>query len=122
MQILQHRLETFREDPLSNRTVESYREHAKTGTGTAVEAIKLNTFFNGLLHFYVCQPGLPRCLGHNIFEGVASYDVALYKKHYVTVDKQFTCHEVNQRINQFSYFGSDANDKPIELAPGGDKL
>lgn len=40
----------------------------------------------------------------------------------MTVDKQFTYQELNRRISQFSYFGSDANDKPVEVAPGGDKL
>lgn len=118
--------ETLREDPLSkgtNRTVESYREHVeRDGASSAVEGIKLNSLFNSLRHFHVCQAGLPPCLGHDIFEGVASYDVALYIKHLVTVDKQFTYQELNQRVIQFTYFHSDANGKPVEVAPGRDKL
>lgn len=42
-----------------------------------VEGVKFQSVFNSLKYFTVCQPGLPPCLGHDIFEGVLSYDVAL---------------------------------------------
>ncbi len=55
------------------------------------------------MYFHVCQPGLPPCLGHDIFEGVASYDLALYIDCLVTVEKLFTYQELNRRINNFTY-------------------
>lgn len=78
--------------------------------------------FNELTYFHVCQPGLPPCLGHDLFEGIVSSDLALYIKHLVRVDKQFTYLELNQRINQFHYLGNDANDKPCDINPESDKL
>lgn len=45
--------------------------------GQSNKGIKVNSVFNALKSFHVCQPGLPPCLGHDIFEGVSSYDVAL---------------------------------------------
>ena len=40
--------------------------------------IKFNSVFNSLQYFHVCNPGLPPCLGHDLFEGVVSFDLALY--------------------------------------------
>ncbi len=56
-----------------------------------------------LMYFHVCQPGLPPCLGHDIFEGVASYDLALNIDCLVTVEKLFTYQELNRQINHFKY-------------------
>ena len=64
------------------RTPESYDSavvQAEDGQGS--RGIKVNSVFNALKSFHVCQPGLPPCLGHDIFEGVLSYDVALYLKY-----------------------------------------
>lgn len=47
---------------------------------TEVQGIKFRSVFNTLQNFNVCSPGMPPCLGHDIFEGVLSYDVALYLK------------------------------------------
>lgn len=45
-----------------------------SGDGEDDRGIKVNSVFNALKSF------LPLCLGHDIFEGVLSYDVALYLK------------------------------------------
>ncbi|XP_053090764.1 uncharacterized protein LOC128318517 [Pangasianodon hypophthalmus] len=42
-----------------------------------VRGIKVNSIFNALESFHVSQPGLPPCLGHDLFEGVLSYDLTL---------------------------------------------
>ena len=72
-------------------------------------------------YFSVCLPGLPPCLGHDIFEGVLSYDVALYLKHFVK-KKWFTHSILNPQIRQFKYYGSDAFTKPCEFSPQGLRL
>lgn len=84
--------------------------------------LKFDSLFNELSHYHVCQPGLPPCIGHDLFEGIVSYDLALCIKHLVKVEKQFTCVELNRRVNQFRYLGNDAHDKPSEINPGSDKL
>ncbi len=107
--------ETFKKDPLfkvSKRTVQSYKDLVQSqtsdATSNATGGVKFDSVFNGLRYFHVCQPGLPPCLGHDIFEGVASYDLALYINRLVTVEKLFTYQELNRRINHLTYLGNDA--------------
>lgn len=70
------------------------------------------SLFNTLTYFHVT--GLPPCIGHDLFEGIVSFDLALYINHLVKVDKQ-----LNRRKSQFKYLGKDANDKPCEVNPEG---
>lgn len=69
------------------RTIENYNsavERIQTeDTQDVVEGVKFKSVFNSLKYFNVCQPGLPPCLGHDIFEGILSYDLALYLKYFI---------------------------------------
>lgn len=117
----------FERDPLSrgtNRTTKSYRDHVQStdGGSTVSGGVKFDSVFNDLTHFHVCQPGLPPCLGHDLFEGMVSSDLALYIKHLVRVVKQFTYLELNRQTSHFHYLGSDAHDKPCDVSPDNDKL
>jgi len=119
--------EAFHADPLiqgTKRTVQSYSGHVQSSEGqtTSSGGVKFDSVFNTLKYFHVCQPGLPPCLGHDLFEGIVSSDLALYINHLVKVDKMFNYLELNQRINQFKYLGRDANDKPCEVNPEAEKL
>ena len=63
------------------RTAELYKSHLddlKTSDTNSVCGIKSDSPFNQLAHFHVCQPGLPPCLGHDLFEGIVSYDLSLF--------------------------------------------
>lgn len=84
---------------VSKRTVQSYKDLVQSqtsdATSNATGGVKFDSVFYGLHYFHVCQPGLPPCLGHDIFEGVASYDLALYINHLITVEKLFTYQELN---------------------------
>jgi hypothetical protein len=84
--------------------------------------IKFSLVFNKLKHYHVCKPGLPTCLGHDLFEGVAARDVALIIKHFVKVEKYLTYQQMNRLLTQFMYAGSDAKNKPCELKDGADKI
>lgn len=86
------------------------------------EGVKFDSVFNSLHHFHVCQPGLPPCLGHDIFEGILAYDVALYLKYFVKQKKWFTYSTLNRRIYQFKYCLSDASTKPCRVKPLAKKL
>lgn len=87
-----------------------------------VRGIKVNSIFNALESFHVSQPGLPPCLGHDIFEGVLSYDLTLYLKNIIKKKKWFTYSLLNRRIKQFKYKGSEALTKPCAVNPDGAKL
>lgn len=106
------------------RTVQSYKSHVQdldTAVAGSVFGIKGDSPFNKLAHFHVCQPGLPPCLGHDLFEGVVSYDLALFVGRLVE-EEHFTYLQLNRCKNQFKYKGNDANDKPGELSPGSERL
>ena len=87
-----------------------------------VNGIEFNSMFNGLKYYQVCAPGLPPCLGHDIFGGVGDYDVAMILKHPINVKGWFTYAELNQRINMFNYAGADASSKPCQVNVAGNKL
>ncbi|KAK3517984.1 hypothetical protein QTP70_029095, partial [Hemibagrus guttatus] len=65
--------EEFDVDPLiqgNKRTVQSYSDHvqASDGQSSSSGGVKFDSLFNTLTYFHVCQPGLPPCLGHDLFE------------------------------------------------------
>lgn len=115
----------FVADPLAegpSRTVQSYKGNVQADDLDQKKGVKFDSLFNELSHYHVCQPGLPPCIGHDLFEGVVSYDSTPCIKHLVRVEKQFTYVELNRTENQFKYLGNDAHDKPSEINPGCDKL
>lgn len=116
--VLCHRQRVFETDPTKSgpkRTTESYKN--------SVAQVALNQEIPSRIKFdSVCQPGLPPCLGHDRFEGVVSLDLAMYIKHLVAVGKHFIYGQLNRTISQFTYLGSDANNKPCEVKTDGEKL
>lgn len=107
------------------RTIESYSsavDRLETEQTPDVEGVKFKSVFNSLKYFNVCQPGLPPCLGHDLFEGVLSYDVALYLEYFIKTKAWFTYSTLNRRIKQFKYCASDASTKPCEVKPKATKL
>ena len=50
---------------------------------TPYEGIKFESIFNQLQFFHVCNPGLPPCLGHDLFEGVVAYDLPVFMKYFI---------------------------------------
>ncbi|KAF7640984.1 hypothetical protein LDENG_00001670 [Lucifuga dentata] len=87
-----------------------------------IKGIKVNSIFNALKSFHVCQPGLPPCVGHDTFEGVLSYDVALSLKYFIKKKKWLTYSLLNRLIQQFKYKGSDVLTKPCAVNPELSKL
>lgn len=79
------------------------------------KGIKVNSVFNALKSFPVCQPGLPPRLGHDIFEVILSNDLVLYLKYFIKKKKWFTYKLLNRRITHFNYKGSDALTKPCTV-------
>ena len=93
------------------RTAENDRscvEKLSMGSEKIVDGVKVDSVFNSLEHFHVCQPGLPPCLGQDLFEGIVSLDLQLYLKHLVSIGQHFTFVQLNRRISQLKFKGSDA--------------
>lgn len=59
------------------------------------------TVFNTLKFSHVCQAGLPPCLGHDLFEGVVAYDLAIYLRYFIKV-KHWLTYSVKQ-VNHTVY-------------------
>ncbi len=119
--------DTFQKKPEKvgpKRTIENYRKSVEqlSGDQPMVNGIKFDSVFNNLKHFHVCSPGLPHCLGHDLFEGVVLYDLAMYISHLVNVEKHFTYVQLNRSISQFTYPGSDLNKRPCEVRKDGRNL
>ncbi|XP_065683520.1 uncharacterized protein LOC124813803 [Hydra vulgaris] len=81
--------------------------------GNNFEGIKFQSPFNDLCGFHVTT-GLPPCLAHDIFEGVASRDMYLFVKYFVS-KRWFSFNNINRKINMQKYFEGDALDKPCEV-------
>lgn len=71
--------------------------------------------FNILESFHVCEPGLPPCLAHDLFEGVVSYDLHMFLMFFIKTKKWFTIELLNKRIIDFKYKGKDVLDKPVKI-------
>lgn len=118
---------TFQNSPLlcgNTRTEQSYQNHLQelgTSGRNSECGIKSDSPFNQLSFFHVCQPWLPPCLGHDLFEGIVSSDLALFIG-YLVKDKHFSYLHLNRCIDQFKYQVNDAHDKPADVSPGSNKL
>lgn len=113
-----HTYKIYKKKSQRLRTVESYDKCVrKIQQGKKiVQGITSKCLFNELMSFHACAPGLPPCLGHDIFEGIAPYDLLLFIKYFVK-QKWFTWDQLNGRIDTFQYSTQDKKDKPIEIDP-----
>lgn len=117
----------FEKTPLKlgpKRTITGHKESVQQLSTTdqdMVQGVKFDSPFNSLKYFHVCT-GLPPCLGHDLFEGVVSNDLALYISHLVKQEKHFTYAQLNRSITQFKYSGNDSLSKPCEVKECGKKL
>ena len=108
----------FRVAPL--RTPDSYRAALQKRFQTkekTYQGIKLDSIFNELRHFHVCDPGQPPCLGHDLFiGGVVDCDLAAMIK--LMVEKGWFSYDLlNRRIREFTCEGSDVPNKPPPTVP-----
>lgn len=102
--------ETFHHSPYvigDIRKAENYNTAAASGT----KGVKTASVFNGLQNFHVCQPDLPPCLGHDLFEGVVAQDLAIFILYFVR-NNRFTYAMLNHKIEKMKFLGSDALSKP----------
>ena len=70
---------------------------------------------NQIPGFHVCQNGLPSCLAHDIFEGVADIILAKILEHFIEEKKWFSLQTLNRRIGSFKYKGKDLTDAPSKI-------
>lgn len=96
------------------RTVEGYKnalDIIKNENLPSYEGIKFDSIFNELNTFHVCNPDLPPCLAHDLFEGVIAFDLKLFIDYFVT-KKWFSFQQLNKLIDSLPYSTEDRRDKP----------
>ena len=105
------------------RNADNYNRALEVVSHDAVQSfqgVKKDSLFNELSYFHATS-GLPPCIAHDLFEGVVCYDLALCIDYFCS--RQFFSYDIlNGRINQFSFVGSDAANKPAEVPLRGDRL
>jgi len=65
------------------------------------------------------MPRLPPCSRHDLFEGVVQFEVALILKYLNKTKRSMASYEhLNKVIQQFTFKGAHANDKPSAVSTG----
>lgn len=105
------------------RTPKNYENSLKNfnAENKIVNGIKFNSIFNQLKYFHVCAPGLPQCLGHDLFEGVVACDLMLYINYFIKRN-WFTLSWINARITNFNYTTDDRKDAPCTIKKDHKKI
>lgn len=95
--VIEMHKDVFSTKPL--RTVGSYEECADEANrkNKAVKGVKCNSCLNELNHYHVCNPGLPPCVAHDIFEGIGKHDMWLAINYFIK-KKWFRLGFVNYRL------------------------
>ncbi|KAK3929409.1 Centrosomal protein kizuna [Frankliniella fusca] len=88
----------------------------------SVKGIKLNSEFNDVPLFHVCQPHLSPCVGHDGFGGAWEYDMAMMISCFVNEKQWMTYDLINRRIQIFKFSGSDCTNVPAAVSASGVKL
>ncbi|XP_031337285.1 uncharacterized protein LOC116166473 [Photinus pyralis] len=76
------------------------------------KGIKSNSVLNSLSNFHVCNPGLPPCLAHDIFEGVVQYDLMIGLNDLIK-KKHFTLQTLNHRFQKLKLCNSTTVNLPL---------
>jgi hypothetical protein len=107
------------------RTIDSYNQcvqEVNSNSLLQVNGVKRDSIFNSLLYFHVCLPGLPPCLGHDLFEGFVAYDMLLFINYFIKNKKWFTYERLNKRIKDFSYKNKEKQDQPCIISENAYKI
>ena len=100
------------------RTVDNCKESVQLLQESDVNHVKgiyCDSIFNTLKYVHVCQPGLPPCIGHDLFEGVVAYDLAIYLCYFIKVKHWLTYSQLNRQITQFAYKDSDSRSSSCQV-------
>ena len=106
------------------RTISSYHESlAMIEENNLLQhhGVKFSSPFNQLQYFHVCNPGLPPCIGHDVFEGVVCFDMALFVNHFIGLN-WFTESYLNDSIAQFKFDSVSRQSKCVPFKQFSNKL
>ena len=102
------------------RTIHSYNYHCSLLDGplwsehSTTYGVNCSSVLNDLYGFHVVDQ-LPQDIMHCLLEGVVPHELTLLLTDYITIQKLFTCEQINDRIACFSYSTHEAKDKPSPI-------
>lgn len=85
------------------------------------KGVKFNSIFNELQYYNVCKPGLPPCIGHDLFEGIVAYDLQLFIIRFAQ-ETCLTLNQINNKMSKFSFGIVENKDKPAAVSIKHKKL
>lgn len=102
-----------KEDPTLLRTKENYRAGVNLQDPTK-NGIKEECVFNSVKNFHIVDNCLVDVF-HDIFEGVAQYDLYFLLQYYIFTAERFSVATFNHRLEVFDFGSSDIPNKPPPL-------
>ena len=107
------------------RTVASYNACVVADNNQIAQnhvcGVKFSSPFNELNYFHVCNPALPPCIAHDIFEGVVSFDVMMFIKYFIR-EGWFTEDFLNEAISNFNFDPISSQSKCVPVKKNSSKL
>lgn len=97
------------------RTTESYKNDCDilpSLDDKKFKGLKSDSPLNSLLFYHVCNPGLPPCIAHDLFEGVVQYDLLLAFEKMITTN-MCTLNEVNLKIQSLKFTSEKKKNYPL---------
>ena len=86
------------------RTPENYNGAVSQVEGSKPSyGVLKKSVFNELEYFDVCMPGLPPCLGHDLFEWLVQYDLALAVRHIMKDNCSCSYEYLNKTVALFNF-------------------
>lgn len=82
--------------------------------------VKFDSILNSLKYFHVCNPGLPPCLAHDVFEGVVQYDLMLAVNYFIRHDI-ISLEDLNEHMQKLHLEHHD-NLPKMEIKRNSDRL
>ncbi|KAJ8682451.1 hypothetical protein QAD02_018243 [Eretmocerus hayati] len=96
------------------RTIQSYDEDVAIAmrTGKIYKGLRCNSALNKLQYYHVAKPGLPPCIAHDVFEGIAPFDLFMAIKYFVKVKGWIRLGILNYRLNHVTLASTDRINLP----------
>ncbi|XP_031329105.1 uncharacterized protein LOC116160105 [Photinus pyralis] len=109
-------------DPISLRTQHSYEIDVAIAatSGEPSKGVKFDSVLNKCMFFHVCNPGLPPCLAHDVYEGVLQCDFMLCLNNLIA-KKYFTYDYFNDKIQKIRFI-SESKYENIPTIKKSEKL
>lgn len=96
-------LKKFEMSLTEERSIEGHNEivrNLETSPDNIEKGVKGDSYLNKLKFYHVCNPGLPPCIAHDLYEGIIPFDL-LYIINYFILNNYITLDYLNMSLSFF---------------------